>query len=82
MMHDFLIGRKIRTVVKGKYTTWTEVNSAFPQGSVFARITILIYIDDIEDNIGIESYIWMFADDAKLQRKINNKTHAFNYKMI
>ncbi len=29
----------------------------------------LVYINDINENIGTESYMNMFADDAKIQRK-------------
>ncbi len=39
-------------------------------GSVLAPIMFLVYINEINDNIGSESYMNMFADDAKIQRKI------------
>ncbi len=37
---------------------------------MLAPIMFLVYINDINDNIGSESYMNMFADDAKIQRKI------------
>ncbi len=40
-----------------------------PHGSVPAPIMFLVYINDINDNIGAGSYMNMFDDDAKIQRK-------------
>ena len=40
------------------------------QGSVLAPIMFLIYVNDMTD--GVNSYISLFADDAKLLRKISN----------
>ncbi len=37
---------------------------------MLAPIMFLVYINDIKDNIGNGSYMNMFADDAKIQRKI------------
>ncbi len=69
-MKDFLKGRKMRTILRGKYSSWKEVTSGVPQGSVLAPIMFLVFINDINDNIGSEGYMNMFADDAKMQRKI------------
>ncbi len=60
-MKNILKGRKIRTISEGKYSSWKEVTSCVPQGSVF-----LVYINDIKENIGSESYMNMFADDTKI----------------
>ncbi len=60
----------MRTILRGKYSSWKEVTSGVPQGSVLAPIMFLVYINDINDNIGSESYMNMFADDATIQRKI------------
>ena len=72
-MQDFLNERKMRTILRGKYSSWREVTSGVPQGSVLAPIMFLVYINDINENIGTESYLNMFADDAKIQRTIKNE---------
>lgn len=35
-MEDFLIARKMRTVIRGNYSPWLKVTSRVPQGSVLA----------------------------------------------
>ena len=72
-MQDFLKEREMRTILRGKYSSWREVTSGVPQGSVLAPIMFLVYINDINDNISTESYLNMFADDAKIQKTIKNE---------
>ena len=59
----------MRTVLKDEKSEWREMKSGVPQGSVLAPITFLIYLNDMT---GVSSYISLFADDAKLLRKIGN----------
>ena len=69
-MEDYLKGREMRTVVKDEKSEWSEVKCRIPQGSVLAPIMFLIYVNDMTK--GVSSYISLFADDAKLLRKIGN----------
>ena len=70
-MEDFLGGRKMRTVTRGEKSGWREVTSGVPQGSVLAPVMFLVYINDLTE--GVTSYMNMFADDAKVQRKITDE---------
>ena len=79
-MQDFLKEREMRTILRGKYSSSREVTSGVPQGSVLAPIMFLVYINYINDNISTESYLNMFADDAKIQKTIKMRIHAGNYK--
>ena len=69
-MTDYLSGREMRTVIRNESSSWLEVTSGVPQGSVLGPVMFGIYVNDLVDGIG--SYINLFADDAKLMRGVNN----------
>ena len=67
-MENYLRGREMRTIVRGIKSEWKMVSSGVPQGSVLGPIMFLLYVNDMP--IGINSYMNMFADDAKIMRKV------------
>ena len=67
---DFLSGRQQRVVVNDSRSSWQAVRSGIPQGSVL----FLIYINTMPDKI--ESKIYLFVDDAKLYRQIEDKSYV------
>ena len=67
-MENYLHERKMRTIVKGEMSDWRAVTSGVPQGSLLAPIIFSIYVNDMPKEI--KSYISLFADDAKLLKKI------------
>ncbi len=70
-MGNYLLKREMRTVIKGKFSTWNLVTSGVPQGSVIAPIMFLVFINDLP--VGLDSYVSLFADDAKIMRQIRNR---------
>ena len=62
----------MRTVIRGTASQNREVTSGVPQGSVLAPIMFLVYVNDLGEDLSVNSYINMFADDAKIQRRIKN----------
>ena len=68
---DFLTGREMRTVIRDRKSAWSEVTSGVPQGSVLAPLLFAVYINDMTK--GVNSYMSLFVDDAKLMRKITKK---------
>ena len=62
---------KQRVVVEGEESSWRPVISGVPQGSVLGPILFLIYINDLENEIG--SNILKFADDTKMFRRVESQ---------
>ncbi len=69
-MKIFLTDRKMRAVIRGNVSDWRNVTSGVPQGSVLAPVMFIVYINDLP--VGIQNYMNMFADDAKIRRRIRN----------
>ena len=65
---DFLTGRKFRVVVDDghskAFSTWRNVTSGVPQGSLLGPILFLVFINFLCHDI--RSTAFMFADDLKL----------------
>ena len=70
-MEDYLQGRQMWTVLRDQQSEWSEVTSRVPQVSMLAPIIFLIYINDMTD--GLNSYVNLFADDAKLMRRVKDQ---------
>ena len=70
-IESFLTGRKQRVIVNGGKSTWAEVLSGIPQGSVLGPILFLIFIDDLPDSV--EGLVKIFADDTKVFSAINEE---------
>ena len=69
---DFLSGPKQRVVINNSRSSWQPVKSGIPQGSVLGPVLFLIDNNTMPDKIA--SKIYLFADDAKLYRKIEDKS--------
>ena len=62
-IRSFLTGRSQRVVVNGADSSWSQVTSGIPQGSVLGPLLFLLFINDMPDyNM---SSIKIFADDTK-----------------
>ena len=69
-IENWLKGRKQRVCIRGEGSTWLEVISGVPQGSVLGPILFLIFINDMD--CGIINWLLKFADDAKLFGKVQS----------
>ena len=67
---DWLRNRRQRVCIKGKQSTWEEVWSGVPQGSVLGPLLFLIFINDLEDNTS--GNVLKFADDTKIFRQVRD----------
>ena len=63
---SWLSGREQRVVLNGQASSWGEVLSGVPQGSVLGPTLFLIYINDIDNAVDVSgSVLKKFADDTK-----------------
>jgi hypothetical protein len=70
----FLVGRKMRVGVNGKYSTWADVLSGVPQGSVLGPLLFLLFVNDLPD--WVVNSIKMFADDTKIWSAIQSAENS------
>ena len=64
-------GRRQRVVVNGKESTWLDVKSGVPQGSVIGPLLFLLFINDMPNEMNCN--IQLFADDANILKTVDNE---------
>ena len=64
---SFLIGRLQRVKVNSAYSSWGDVSSGVPQGSVLGPVLFIVFINDLP--LGIKTNCKLFADDSKIYGK-------------
>jgi len=68
---SFLLNHYQRVVVNGSQSSWSDVISGVPQGTVLGPLLFLLYINDITGNI--QSNIRLFADDCIVYHTIRSQ---------
>ena len=70
-LQNFLEDRKQAVIVDRVKSTWSEIISGIPQGSVLGPILFLIYISDIGDGLNVKTLV--YVDDTKVKQKVNTE---------
>ena len=73
-IEDFLTGRRQRVCVNGHFSSWENVTSGVPQGSILGPLLFILYINDLPDTV--KCGIKLYADDTKIYQKVNNGEDA------
>ena len=63
LINDYLTGRRQRTKISDRFSSWRDIICGVPQGSILGSLLFNIYIDDLfmfSDNFQIANY----ADDC------------------
>jgi ribonuclease P/MRP protein subunit RPP40 len=69
---NYLSCRKQRVVIDGEHSDWLPVLSGVPQGSILGPMLFLLYINDLPTQVSNGSQVFLYADDSKCTRCINN----------
>ena len=64
LIKDFLSCRKQRVLLNGQHSSWADVKSGVPQGSIYGPLLFLIFINNLPN--GLNSNVKLFADDMSL----------------
>ena len=67
---DFLALRKQRMVLNGQLSSWSNIESGVPQGSILDLLLFLIYVNDLSE--GLATNAKLFADDVLLFSVVDN----------
>ncbi len=70
-IEEYLSNRRQRVCVRGEVSDWRDVTSGVPQGSFLGPILFLVYVNVLPE--GLDSFLSMFADDAKIMRRIETE---------
>ena len=69
-VNDFLGNRVQAVSANGSHSTWGNITSRVPQGSVLGPALFLLYINDIKEKI--QSNVHLYADNTIVCREINS----------
>ena len=61
-------------VVEGKPSSWENLISGIPQGTVVGPLLFVIYINELTNDL--TSMTKLFADDTKEYREVNNSKES------
>jgi hypothetical protein len=68
----WLTGRRRKVVLNGKTSSWADVLSGVPQGSVLGPILFLVFINNLDLVVELIEQLKKFADDTKMGQTVSN----------
>ena len=77
LLLDYLTNRKQRTKIGSSFSSWCDINTGVPQGSILGPLLFNIFINDLFFSI-TKSEVCNFADDNTLYSCNKNLEHVFS----
>ena len=77
LLLDYLTNRKQRTKIGSSFSSWYDINTGVPQGSIFGPLLFSKFINDLIFSI-TKSKVCNFADDNTLYSCNKNLEHVFS----
>ena len=71
-LKSFLKGRRQRVRVGKTLSSWKEVQSGVPQGSVLAPLLFILYVSDMQETLK-DVNVLKFADDTKIYMAVTKQ---------
>ena len=68
ILKNYLQNRKQKVVLNGQSSSWLDINAGVSQGSVLGPLLVLIYINDLPENL--ISVTKLFADDTSVSSTV------------
>ena len=76
LLENYLENRKQRVILHGQCSSWKNIVSGVPQGSVLGPLLFLIYINDLPNSL--VSICKIFADDTSIFSNVFDKNTSQN----
>ena len=70
------MGRKQRTILNGKSSSWGDISAGVPQESILGPLFFLFYLNDLMENL--KCNVKLFADAMSLFMVVQDPTSAAN----
>ena len=76
VLENYLENRNKRVILHGQCSSWKNIVSGVPQGSVLGTLLFLTYINDLPN--GLVSRCKIFADDTSIFTEVFDKNLSQN----